>query len=119
MFCKKCGTQLGEGASFCPNCGTQVAETAAMQQPVQTTAPVASKGSDGLGTAAKIFMILSCVSFGISIIGLIALAWAIPMTISVSKKIQNGEPIGVGLKICTLFFVSTLAGILLLCRKEQ
>ena len=115
MFCKNCGTQLGEGASFCPNCGTQVAETAAMQQ----TAPVANKGSDGLGTAAKIFMILSCISYGISIIGLIALAWAIPMTASVSKKVKNGEPIGVGLKICTLLFVNTLAGILLLCRKEN
>ena len=119
MFCKNCGNQLAEGASFCPKCGNRVAEAATMQETTQPSTSIASKGSDGLGTAAKIFMILACITYGISIVGLIALAWAIPMTISVSKKVKNGEPISIGLKICTLFFVSSLAGILLLFRKDN
>lgn len=47
------------------------------------------------------------------------LAWVIPMSIIILKKMKNKEPIGVGLKICTLIFVNTIAGILLLCKNED
>lgn len=32
MFCRKCGTQLADGALFCGNCGTKVETEAAPQQ---------------------------------------------------------------------------------------
>lgn len=35
MFCKKCGTQLDEGANFCPKCGTRVTYGDTAAQPVQ------------------------------------------------------------------------------------
>ena len=49
---------------------------------------------------------------------LIPLAWEIPMVIVLSDKIKNGKPISTGFKVCTLLFVNTVAGILLLCDKE-
>ena len=41
MFCKKCGTQLNEGASFCKNCGTPVDKPVVKPQPTVQPKPVA------------------------------------------------------------------------------
>lgn len=71
---------------------------------------------DGLGIAAKVFMIIGCVAQGCL---LVPLAWMIPMTISFSRKLKSGEKVGVGFKICTLLFVNMIAGILMLCRSEK
>ena len=104
-FCNNCGSQTMNGATFCTNCGASI-------NPYATT----NQGSDGLGIAAKIFLIISCVAQGVF---LLPLAWCLPITISICKKLNSGEPISVGLKICALLFVNTIAGILLLCRSEN
>lgn len=70
------------------------------------------KTESGLLTAAKIFMILSCISG--AFFYLIPLAWMLPMTISLFGKAKRGQPISVGFKVCTLLFVNLIAGILLL-----
>ena len=49
----------------------------------------------------------------------IPLAWTIPLTVTVNKKIKNQKPIGVWIKICTLLFVNMVADILLLCHNEE
>lgn len=64
-----------------------------------------------LGMAQTMYIILA-------VCELIALAWVIPMTISVSRRVKNCEPIGTGFKVCVLIFVNIISGILLLCRKE-
>ena len=56
-------------------------------------------------------MIIATVISGFAII---PLCWCIPMTVYYSKRIKTGEPIDIGFKICTLLFVSTLSGILML-----
>ena len=109
-FCPKCGTQLVDEAVVCTGCGCAVAA------PAEANVAVAAKPASGLTTAAKILMIISTVVTGFY---LIPLAWCLPMTISYSKKIKNGEPVGTGFKICTLLFVNTIAGILMLCDKEH
>jgi hypothetical protein len=38
-YCRRCGTQLREGATFCHNCGTQIA-TIITQTPPPTPSPV-------------------------------------------------------------------------------
>ena len=43
------------------------------------------------------------------------LAWMIPMTVHYFKKTMAGEPTTLTFKICTLLFVSLLAGIFMLC----
>lgn len=47
------------------------------------------------------------------------LAWCIPMTVSVWRRTKNNDPIGMGLKVCTLLFVDLVPGILLLCMTDD
>lgn len=109
-FCPQCGAQLEDTATFCSQCGCTVgAPVVAGQQPVEL------KKMTGLQTAAFVFMILGTVFLAS---GLIPLAWCIPMMISYKKKIETGQPVSVGFKICTLIFVSLIAGILMLVDKD-
>lgn len=71
--------------------------------------------SNGMQTACKVLMIISTVVMGLY---LIPLAWCIPMTVSYSNKIKTGQPISTGFKVCTLLFVNTIAGILMLVDKD-
>lgn len=47
MFCHKCGAQIAEGAAFCQKCGTKVVHTDDIQQPMDTTTPIAEPQSAG------------------------------------------------------------------------
>ena len=62
--------------------------------------------------AAKVFMIIGTVA---SVLYLFPLIWTIPMTVSYCNKINSGEKVSIGFKICALIFVNTIAGILMLC----
>ena len=132
MYCKNCGNQVDDRAVICTQCGclTDFGEklnfnqnpqqheerptTTQVQQSNQTN--TASSNEDTLGLVAKILMIVSTVLTGLYII---PLAWMLPMTLSLSNKLNNKEPISVGFKICILLFGNTIAGILLLCRKDE
>ena len=103
-FCEKCGKEIAEEAVICTGCGCAIP-----QKNIK-------RGNDGLAVASKIFLILACIAQGWMII---PLAWCLPITISICKKMNRGEPIGTGLKVCTLLFVSLLGGILLLCRSNS
>lgn len=63
-------------------------------------------------TAAKILMIIGCVLSGFAY--LIPLCWTIPMTVHYCRAVKEGRYVGVGFKVCSLLFVSTIAGILML-----
>ena len=104
-FCSKCGKELHDEAIICPGCGC------AADDSIKQT-PMAPRKESGLQLAAKILMIISTASVGLF---LLPLAWMLPMTISYCKKIKKGEPVSTGFKICTLLFVNTVAGILMLC----
>lgn len=99
--CLKCGNQVEDGnVQFCPSCGEAFEK----------------KGcQSGLLTAAKIFMIITCVGTGWLII---PLAWLIPMTCRISKRQKDNEKLSTGFKICVLLFANIVAGILLLCDEE-
>ena len=103
-YCQKCGTGVHDDAVVCTNCGCSV--------PGRTV----SNGNDGLAVAAKIFLILGCIAQGWM---LIPLAWCLPITITACNKMNRGEPVGVGLKVCALLFVNLIGGILLLCRGDD
>lgn len=104
MICKKCGAEINDDAVVCVKCGCTVTETPTQINP-------AKKSASKLQIAAKIFMIIACISLGWSIIPLL---WLIPMTTSYNRKIENGEPISLGFKICTILFSNPIAGILML-----
>lgn len=109
-YCQSCGKEMDDDAAFCPNCGTKIANQTKENQVVQT-----QQATDTLGLIAFIFMILGTIAMGFALFPLI---WCIPMTIYLNNGLKNGEPIGIGFKVCTLLFVSLVAGILLLCRQE-
>lgn len=106
-YCSKCGKELLDEAVICVGCGSWCS--------TPVTPQATEVKSSGLKLAAKILMILGTVFFGLY---LIPLAWCIPMTVSYCKKIKTGEPISVGFKICSLLFVSTTAGIIMLIDKD-
>ncbi len=117
-YCTNCGSPLAEGMNFCGNCGVPVAGQAAetaerVYEPPYYDAP--RQRDDGLVTLAKVFLILGCIGFGAF---LIPLAWCIPITVSIFRKLNSGEPIDTGLKVCALLFVNLIAGILLLCMED-
>lgn len=100
--CLNCGKFVeDENIAYCPSCGN----------------PMGQKGyQSSMLTAAYVFMIISCVLIGWT---LIPLAWMIPMTIKIHKRMKDcNESLGVGFKICTLIFASLISGILLLCDSE-
>lgn len=43
MFCKNCGAQIADTATFCPNCGQAVQSVAAPVQPGTPVAPIVTK----------------------------------------------------------------------------
>ena len=72
--------------------------------------------SDTLDTVIKVFLIIGCITQGWM---LLPLAWCLPITISIFNRMRDKKPIGTGLKVCSLLFVSLVAGICLLCRNEK
>lgn len=128
MYCKNCGSELANGAEYCANCGKKVTRTAE----TSNTSTNDTNKKTSLHICAFVFMVLSIFSVCISAITiwasnvylentsymlfctLIPLAWIIPMTIKVYKA-KSTTKLSMGFKVCTLLFVSLIAGILLIC----
>ena len=124
-FCTKCGTALMDEAVICIKCGcpTYPGMFYLQQKPKPS----------GLSTAAKVFIYINAFAymalcwmfnfiFEQPLVGLLMLlpeAWCIPMGEVYSRKIKNGEQVGTGFKVCTLLFVSWIAGILMLCDENN
>lgn len=112
-YCTKCGAEMKEEDAFCPSCGCpKGAGTAVAAAPASK-----EEGLTAIETVAFVFMILGTVFA--AMVFLIPLAWCIPMTIHAKKAMDEKRKIDVGFKVCTLLFVSIVAGILLLCRDEK
>ncbi|MBE6576958.1 MAG: zinc-ribbon domain-containing protein [Ruminococcaceae bacterium] len=107
-FCEKCGTQNDDDAVVCAVCGNSF----------QNGNDNVVKEESTLTKVAKAFMIVGTVLMSLYTFG-IALAWCLPMTLSYCKKIKNGTPIGTGFKVCSLLFVSLIAGVLMLCETNN
>lgn len=109
-FCSKCGMQLFDDAVICTNCGCPTESHVFIENQPKIVKPQTS----GTITATKVFMIIGTIFMAIYTL-CIGLAWCLPMTISYCNKVKRGEPIGTGFKVCSLLFVNTIAGILMLC----
>lgn len=107
-YCTKCGNELMDEAVICTKCGCSTGH----QYPMNNEK---KQPQSGLKTAAKVFMIIGTVVMGF---WLIPLAWCLPMTISYCNKINRGETIDTGFKVCSLLFVSLVGGILMLCDND-
>ncbi len=118
-YCTNCGVPLDDEVKFCENCGTptgvQAARAEAGAAPAAPAYDAPPRRDETMCIVVKVFLILGCITFGWA---LIPLAWCIPITVSIFRKLRSGEPIGVGLKVCALIFVNLIAGILLLCMED-
>ena len=114
-YCVKCGAEMVDDAVVCVKCGCACAP-AKTYTPQVAIQPVS--GENGLTSVAKIFLILSTILMGLFSFG-IALAWCLPMTISYFNKIKRQKPVSIGFKVCSLLFVSMIAGILMLCDQNN
>ena len=101
-YCSNCGNELLDEAVVCVKCGSLTENYEKTEE---------KEESSTLVTATKVLMIISTVIIGFYIL---PLAWCIPMTVSYFNKIKNKKPIETGFKVCTLIFVSTISGILML-----
>ena len=108
MICGNCGMHLPENSNFCTNCGCSFAANY-YQQGYTYAQP---KEPAPILYVAKVFMIIGII---IEALFLPSLFWTIPMLKSYNRKLEIGEPVSTGFKVCTLLFVSTIAGILMLC----
>ena len=100
-YCTKCGNELVDEAVVCTKCGCATNSNSIYDE------------KSKLYTVAKVFMIIGTVFS--AFFYLIPLAWCIPMTISYTNKIKNGEKVSTGFKVCCLLFVSFIGGIIMLC----
>ena len=103
-YCSKCGKEIDDGAVFCVYCGAEVGVERRRDGQISA-----------LKLAARVFMIIATVAYGFT---LLPLAWCLPMTLIYSDKILKREPVSLAFKICTLIFVSRIAGILMLCEED-
>ena len=108
-YCTHCGAEVHEEAVVCVKCGCSLEST-------KVTVKESRHTDDTMQTIIKVFLILGCITQGWL---LIPLAWCLPITISVFNSFRDKKPIGTGLKVCTLLFVSLISGIMLLCINEN
>lgn len=121
MFCSHCGSSVNADDSFCPKCGAPLKqqETHYVNHSQVVEVKPKPKQDNTLSTVAKVFLVISCVTTGLTLIGIIGLAWMVPLTVIYFNKVSRGEQVSVGLKIACLLLVSLVAGICMLCDNEH
>ena len=136
-FCQECGEKILSNAVVCPHCGCLQRIDNNVEEKHEK---VEHTGAIGV---AQVFMILSCILFGVSsLVFIIVLASGIPdqsfrsvlasllfdlflffvslgMTATLGDTIKNKEHISTAFKVCTLLFVNFISGIILLCDQEK
>ena len=140
-FCPKCGkvsdnstnqnykSNLNESQKYAFNEPDSISENLSNEAYASEENQLKTEKSiSGLKIAAKVFMILGTVGTCVSMISIpyigfllcpIPLAWCLPMTKAYCKMIKSGENVSVGFKVCSLIFVNTVAGILMLCDNDN
>ena len=107
-YCSHCGKPVDDDAVVCLSCGCSTQKKVAKKR--------RDDESDTVELIAKIFMIVSCVVWGWTLIPLI---WMIPMTVHVFNSCKNNLHMSTGFKVCVLLFQNLIAGIALCCRNED
>ena len=143
-YCTKCGNELLDEAVICPKCGCLVEGAL---QPNTTSEEVASvenkqtlkKAAFVLNIITIIILVISAIvilltgitakeleggqeifitNLTMSIIYLLMLLYMIPMTVKLKKAISEKQPLSIAYKVCTLLFLNSISGILLLCDRK-
>ena len=117
-YCTYCGNQLDNDA-FCPKCGNR-SNISPQNRNIysRNNSGLILSNDSGLVIAVKIILVVKCILIAFSTFGF-GLIRTIPMTISYFQNIKKGNPISKAFKVCTLLFVSLIAGILMFIDDEN
>lgn len=110
-YCMHCGAEMDDSAAFCSRCGAPVE----IKRPSVNVQAAEPQKPGVMKVIAEVFMVLGCVELGAL---LIPLCWTIPMTVKYFKAVKEGKDVSTGFKVCSLIFVSMIAGILMLVADE-
>lgn len=137
--CQKCGNVIQENQNFCAKCG-EPAQSNSENILDNNTTPTLPKKDIKKYSVASAFFVLSIIirvvvllamlavdctygnpnALGIDFLSLsIPFLWIIPMYIHLKNCIEFKQSVTLSFKICTLLFVSTIGGIILLCTDEN
>ena len=127
-FCGNCGNKLDDNVNFCPLCGNPTRQTEHVNNNTNNSEAIVRSQGVGIIFAFMIIswalnILLIIVFFGIPyyclMLGILPLLWKIPMTIYFANHLLRSKTkISIAFKICTLIFVSIIAGICMLCNKD-
>ena len=141
--CQKCGNVIQKNQNFCAKCGEPAqsnSENIIENNFENNTTPTLPKKDIKKYSVASAFFVISIIirvvvlmivlgvdsrygnsaTLASSFFSLtIPLVWIIPMYIHLKNSIEFRQSVTLSFKICTLLFVSTIGGIILLCTDEK
>ena len=136
-YCSYCGEKLEDDSKYCPKCGKKVEEFNSSNVNFNSDRSTINSSNTKVWTGIKftafIFMLISILISAFSIVTMyfssngtgfritipIALVWQIPMTVHYYRCVTRRIKTSLGFKICSLIFVNIIAGILMLCDKDD
>ena len=91
MFCKNCGTDIGENATVCTNCGAAVTnETSDVQEFGANAEPIAKNNKDKFAVAGLVLSICGILGLCCSYLGIICAILGIIFGILGQKSSKKG-----------------------------
>lgn len=111
MFCKYCGEKIDAGVRVCPHCHNILDDVVGPQMNTY-------RGVEGASTLRLLAFVFALISLILTAIAIVPLCWTIPMTMHIYRGYKYNMPISLAFKVCTLFFLSFIGGILLLCDQD-
>ena len=133
-YCHHCGKSVSNGDKFCPHCGAllqraeygdddsryeerkgqyEEAEVVDSGKKESSGKWLNSEAKSSLDLVIKVFMLIVTIVTGFAIIPLI---WTVPMTMHAFRQADQKQPYGIAFSVCTIIFVSRVAGICMLVR---
>lgn len=132
-YCVHCGKELMDESVYCPVCGNECDNPKGIrkeetkrrdsqgtynEQIKEEVKSTEKKKENTMRVLAKVFLVIGTISTGLSFY-FVSLIWCIPMTVYYFSKTKKGEDVGTGFKVCTIIFVSLLAGIFMFLDKDE
>lgn len=107
-LCPQCGKTRQPGDRFCSSCGYKFSEEVAV-----------IKEKSNLPWLTKIAQIFFYIGFGLTCATVIGLCWALPMLYIYKRDRDTVGKHSIAFKVCTIIFISQVAGILMLIDYEH
>lgn len=102
-ICPECGKRRHKGDKFCASCGYKYAEEV-----------LSTELREPMSALTKTAQVFFYIGFGITCATVIGLCWALPMLHIYKRDRDTIGKHSIAFKVCTLLFISEIAGVLML-----